>query len=167
MRWASALLLFLGLAALLVAAAAAPPAERPLRVNASAPSATLAVVSDRAVAGRGDNLNLTVWLNGTGNGQFQRTWVNLTLNNVGFYAQPLAPSGQNATFLIGTPPNQGTYHLLWINRAHNGLVSVGDVFWVTGDGVGLPGLSYVKVSLIWDGGVWHADEYFVTSETIV
>ena len=80
MRWASALLLFLGLAALLVAAAAAPPAERPLRVNASAPSATLAVVSDRAVAGRGDNLNLTVWLNVTGNGQFQRTWVNLTLN---------------------------------------------------------------------------------------
>lgn len=98
---------------------------------------------------------------------WQNFTVNLTVNNFGFYAQPLAPSGQNATFLIGTSSSRGTYHVVWINRAHNGLVSVGDVFWVTGDGTGLPGLSYVKVSLIWNGGVWHADEYFVTSETIV
>ena len=98
---------------------------------------------------------------------FQNFTVNLTLNNFGFYAQPLAPSGENATFLIGTATNKGVYHVIWINHARNGLVGVGDVFWVTGDGVGLPGLSYIKVSLIWNGGLWHADEYFVTSETIV
>ena len=80
MRRASAFLLFLGLAALLVAAAAAPPAGRPFRVDASAPASTLAIVSDHSIAGRGDFLNLTLWLNLTGNGQYQRTWVNLTLN---------------------------------------------------------------------------------------
>ena len=80
MRRASAFLLFLGLAALLVAAAASPPADRPFGVAASAPSATLAIDADHAVAGRGDTLNLTVWLNVTGNGQFQRTWVNVTLD---------------------------------------------------------------------------------------
>lgn len=98
---------------------------------------------------------------------YQNFTVNLTLNNFGFYAQPLAPSGENATFLIGTSTNKGTYHVIWNDRDHNGLVSVGDSFWVTGNGVGLPGLSYVKVTLIWNGGAWHADEYFVTSETIV
>lgn len=80
MRWAPAFLLFFGLAALLIAATAASPAGRPFHVAASAPSATVSVGSDHSVAGRGDVLNLTVWLNVTGNGQFQRTWVNVTLN---------------------------------------------------------------------------------------
>ncbi len=98
---------------------------------------------------------------------WQNFTVNLTINNFGFYAQPLAPSGENATFLIGTATSHGTYDVVWIDRDHNGLVSVGDVFWVTGDGAGLPGLSYVAVSLTWTRGPWTAMEYFVTSSTIV
>lgn len=72
--------LILGLALLVVATAASTPTTRPFDVSARAPSASIAVVSDRPLAGRGDVLNFTVWLNVTGNGQFQRTWVNLTFN---------------------------------------------------------------------------------------
>lgn len=93
--------------------------------------------------------------------------VNLTINNFGAAAVPLAPSGQNATFLIGSSTQKDYFHVLWLDRDHNGRVSVGDSFWVTGNGVGLPGLSYVKFSLIWDQGAWTAVEYFVTSSAIV
>ncbi len=73
-------LVVLGLVAALVASAAPATQHAPFRVGASAPAATIAIVSDHAVAGRGDVLNLTVWLNVTGNGQFQQTWVNVSLN---------------------------------------------------------------------------------------
>ncbi len=93
--------------------------------------------------------------------------VNLTINNFGASAVPLAASGKNATFLIGSNTQKNYYHVAWVDRDRDGKVSVGDVFWVTGDGVGLPGLSYVKVSLIWNDGAWTALEYFVTSPAIV
>ncbi len=72
-------LILLGLVAALVAAAAPPPGNPPVTLAASAPSAALAIASDRALVGRGDQLNLTLWLNVTGNGQFQQTLVNLSL----------------------------------------------------------------------------------------
>lgn len=84
-------LLVLGLVALLLAAAAPSPSPQAFGLRASAPVATIDLVSDRAVAGRGDGVNLTVWLNVTGGGQFQRTWVNLSLNTA---AQP----SQNSLF---------------------------------------------------------------------
>jgi hypothetical protein len=86
MRPAAALLI-LGLVWLLVAAAAPTRTVGPFPVTASAPSSTLTLVSDRAVAGRGDVLNFTIWLNVTGNGQFQRTWVNLTFNTAAMPSQ--------------------------------------------------------------------------------
>lgn len=93
--------------------------------------------------------------------------VNLSINNVAAVAVPLAASGQNATLLLGTPTHKDVYHILWIDRDHDGAVSVGDGFWVTGNGVGLPALSYVQVSLTWIQGGWTATEYFVTSSTII
>lgn len=113
--------------------------------------------------------------NGTFNvtavGNASWTWtgftVNLTINNFGAAAVPLAASGHNATFYIGSPTQKNYYHVIWTDTDRDGRVSVGDVFWVKGDGVGLPGLSYVKVSLIWNRGTWTASEYFVTSSAIV
>ena len=93
--------------------------------------------------------------------------VNLTINNFGAEAIPLAASGANATFLIGSSTHKDYYHVIWMDRDRDGRVTVGDVFWVTGDAVGLPGLSYVQVGLIWNHGAWTATEYFVTSAAIV
>ncbi len=93
--------------------------------------------------------------------------VNLTINDFGASAVPLAPSGENAIFLIGSSTQKDYYHVVWLDRDHDGKVSVGDSFWVTGNGVGLPGLSYVKFSLVWGNGAWTAVEYFVTSSAIV
>jgi hypothetical protein len=114
-----------------------------------------------------------------GNGTFNvtadgnATWawagfdVNLTINNFGDVAVPLAASGQNATLWVGSSSHKDPYHIVWLDRNHDGKVDVGDGFWVTGDGVGLPGLSYCKFSLMWRAGGWTAVEYWVTSETIV
>ena len=93
--------------------------------------------------------------------------VNLTINDFGAQAVPLAPGGHNATFLIGSTTQKNHFHVVWNDTDHDGKVSVGDVFWVTGNGVPLPALSYIKVSLIWGSGVWTATEYFVTSSAIV
>jgi hypothetical protein len=93
--------------------------------------------------------------------------INLTINNFGGMAAPLAPSGQNASLLIGSTVHKDPYHVIWVDRDHDGRVSVGDVFWVTGDGVGLPALSYCKFSLTWDATGWTAAEYWVTSNAIV
>ncbi len=93
--------------------------------------------------------------------------VNLTINNFGDVAVPLAPAGHNATFYIGSNTQKNYFHVIWNDTDHDGKVSVGDVFWVKGDAAPLPGLSYVKVSLIWNGGAWTAAEYFVTSSAIV
>ena len=93
--------------------------------------------------------------------------VNLTINNIGGTAVPLAKNGDNASFLVGSSTHKDTYRVMWLDRDHNGMVSVGDVFWVTGDGVGLPGLSYCKFSLTWRAGNWTATEYWVTSSAIV
>ncbi len=74
-------LLILGL--LVLASFAAVPRPRTgasFDVTRSALEAGLALSADRGVVGRGDDLNVTVWLNVTGNGQFQRTWVNLSFN---------------------------------------------------------------------------------------
>ena len=73
--------LVLGL--LLLASLAAVPGPRDagsFEMGRSALTASLAMAADRGVVGRGDALNLTLWLNVTGGGQFQRTWVNLTFN---------------------------------------------------------------------------------------
>jgi len=93
--------------------------------------------------------------------------VNLTINNFGDVAVPLAASGENATLLIGSSSHKDYYHIIWLDRDHDGKVSVGDAFWVTGDGLPLPALSYCHFSLTWRAGGWTAPEYFVTSETIV
>lgn len=116
-----------------------------------------------------------VHLNGTFNvsADSGTTWassgftVNLSINNVGGIAVPLAASGQNASILVGTSARKDTYHIVWIDRDGNDAVSVGDTFWVTGYGVGLPALSYVQVSLTWRATGWTATEYFVTSSAIV
>ena len=93
--------------------------------------------------------------------------VNLTINNFGGAAVPLAPSGQNASLRIGSATQQDLYHVIWLDRDHDGRVSVGDAFWVTGNGVRLPALSYCKFSLTWDAVGWTAVEYWVTSPAIV
>ena len=69
------LLVLTGLAAVLV-----PSDPGSFRLARSAPAAGIAIAADQAVVGRGDRLNFTVWLNVTGNGQFQKTWVNLTFD---------------------------------------------------------------------------------------
>ena len=79
MRPATGLLL-IAVVAILAAGTLRPPGPSPFAVSASAPTATIEIASDHAVAGREDGLNLTVWLNVTGNGQFQRTWVNVSFN---------------------------------------------------------------------------------------
>lgn len=93
--------------------------------------------------------------------------VNLSINNVWAFAVPLAASGQNATVLIGPTAQKDAYHIVWLDRDHNGAVSVGDAFRITGNGVGLPALSYVHFTLTWRAGGWTADEYFTTSSTII
>ena len=77
---AAPLLVLVALAALLLAAGPPTPGPRPFGVGTSAPASTLEIASDRSVVGRGDGLNLTLWLNVTGSGQFQETWVNLSLD---------------------------------------------------------------------------------------
>ncbi len=93
--------------------------------------------------------------------------VNLSINNLWAVAVPLAASGQNATLLIGPPSHKDAYHVRWMDRDGDGAVSVGDVFWITGNGVGLPALSYVQFDLTWRSGGWTATEFFVTSSTII
>lgn len=74
-------LLILGLVALAaLGASSAPSAPGSFDVTRSGLAAAITVDTDRGVVGRGDQLNLTVWLNVTGSGQFQKTWVNLTFN---------------------------------------------------------------------------------------
>lgn len=74
-------LLLVGLMVLvLFGIAPSPPAPASFAVAASAPAAAINITADRGVVGRGDGLNFTVWLNVSGNGQFQRTWVNVTFN---------------------------------------------------------------------------------------
>ncbi len=114
-----------------------------------------------------------------GNGTFNvssdsnATWsstgfeVNLSINNVWAVAAPLATSGKNTTLLIGPPTHKDAYQVRWMDRDGNGAVSVGDVFWITGAGVGLPSLSYVQFDLTWRSGGWTATEFFVTSSTII
>ncbi len=89
--------------------------------------------------------------------------VNLTMNNFGAAAVPLAASGEDAAIVIG--PN--TYHITWLDRDGDGKVSVGDAFWVTGNHAQLPPLSYCKFSLIWNAGSWAAVEYWITSSSII
>ncbi len=116
-----------------------------------------------------------VGLNGTFNvsSDSNATWtwtgfdVNLSINNVWAVAVPLASSGQNATLLIGPPTHKDVYHVRWVDRDGNGAVSVGDVFWITGDRAGLPALSYVQFDLGWRSGGWTATEFFVTSSSII
>lgn len=102
-----------------------------------------------------------------GSWSWQNFTVNLTINNFGGAAVALAASGANATLLVGSPTHKDYYHVVWLDRDHDGRVSVGDSFWVMGSGVGLPALSYVKFSLVWNHGAWTAAEYFVTSSAIV
>lgn len=93
--------------------------------------------------------------------------VNVSINNVWGVAVALGPSGQNATLLVGSSTHRDTYHVRWMDRDGDGAVSVGDTFWITGDGAGLPQLSYVHFSLTWRASGWTANEYFVTSSTII
>ncbi len=73
-------LLVLSVLLLVALSAAGPRPPVSFSLARSAPSASIELAADEVVVGRGDDLNLTVWLNVTGNGQFQRTWVNLTFN---------------------------------------------------------------------------------------
>lgn len=93
--------------------------------------------------------------------------VNLTINNFRAASVSLARSGENATLQIGTATRTDSYHVVWLDRDHDGAVSVGDAFWITGVGIALPALSYVQFGLTWRTGGWTATEYFVTSSAIV
>lgn len=84
--------------------------------------------------------------------------VNLTVNNFAGIPTPLPPSNQIAWIPIG--PN--VYRVTWIDADHDGAVSIGDVFTVTGNGVPLPPLSYCAFRLTWQGG-WSAAVYWTTS----
>ncbi len=115
------------------------------------------------------NLNATFSVASVMGGPFP--WANFTVqftfNNFPSTIVPLAPSGSNATVVIGNAASQTVYHVRWIDADHDGNVSAGDVFWITGDGRGLSSLSYCNFSLIWDRGVWTSQLYWTTSETIV
>ena len=128
------------------------------------PTAPVEFAPAYMVAGNG---TFNVSSDGNASWAWQNFTVNLTINNFGAVAVPLAASGANASFLIGSTTTKAWYHVVWWDKDHNGRVSTGDAFTVTGDHAALPGLSYVKVTLTWMDGVWHQDEYFVTSETIV
>lgn len=93
--------------------------------------------------------------------------VQFTFNNFASNVVPLAASGANATVVIGNGGSQTAYHIRWIDADRDHTVSVGDVFWITGDGKGLSPLSYCNFSLIWDRGVWTSQLYWTTSATIV
>ncbi len=104
-------LLLLGLTALVfLAATPGHPAPASFPVAASAPSAAVNITADRSVVGRGDHLNFTVWLNVTGNGQFQQTWLNVSFdtaadpNDNGLVQGPggwTQPAGCAITFASG------------------------------------------------------------------
>lgn len=121
--------------------------------------------STAAMVGGNGTFNVTA--DSGGSWAWQNFTVNLTINNFGGMSVPLAPSGVNATLVIGSTTHKDPYHVVWIDRDHDGKVSVGDTFLVTGNGVPLPSLSYCKFSLAWSGGAWTATEYWVTSDTIV
>jgi len=128
------------------------------------PSAPVEFAAAYMVRGNG-TFNVTSV--GNGSWAWTRFTVNLSINNFGGIGVPLSPSGQNASLLIGSSSHKDLYHVVWMDRDHDGKVSVGDAFWVTGDGVPLPGLSYCKFSLTWQAGGWTAVEYWVTSSAIV
>lgn len=113
------------------------------------------------------NASFNVTTDGNGSWPWQNFTVNLTVNNFGTVAVPMAPSGENATLLIGSAAHKDYYRVSWQDRDHDGKVSTGDAFWITGNGIGLPQLSYVAFSLSWNRGAWTAMEYFVTSSAIV
>lgn len=91
------------------------------------------------------------------------SWQNFTVtfsfNNFNSPVVPLAPSGVNASVIIGTT----SYHIRWNDTDGNGAISVGDTFAITGVGAGLAPLSYCIFSLIWDHGDWTSILYWVTS----
>jgi hypothetical protein len=128
------------------------------------PSAPIQFSAAYMVAGNG-TFNVTSVANASW--PWQNFTVNLTINNFGTVAVPMAASGHNATLLVGSSTHKDYYNIVWQDRDHDGKVSVGDSFWVTGNGVGLPALSYVQFSLGWNRGAWTAVEYFVTSSAIV
>lgn len=93
--------------------------------------------------------------------------VSLTINNFHAASVSLARSGENATLQVGSGTHTDLYHVVWLDRDHDGAVSVGDTFWITGVDVALPALSYVQFGLTWRAVGWTATEYFVTSSAIV
>jgi hypothetical protein len=93
--------------------------------------------------------------------------IQFTFNNFASNIVSLPAGGGNTTLVIGNGGSETVYHIRWLDADHNGSVSAGDVFWVTGDGTGLAGLSYCNFSLIWDRGVWAAQAYWTTSNSIV
>ncbi len=80
MRAVHTLLLLAIILGVAVAGLPGPRGARDFSVTASTPSPALAIVSDARIAGRGDALNMTVWLNVTGSGQIAQAWVNVTFN---------------------------------------------------------------------------------------
>lgn len=105
--------------------------------------------------------NGTFNVTGISGGPYPWTQLNVTLTVNDFIGPqvPLAPSGQNASLAIGPD----VYHVVWIDTDHTGMLSVGDVFWVTGDGVGLTPLTYIAFGLSGSGGAWTAHVYWETS----
>ncbi len=77
-----------------------PASDFPL--HASVPSAAAPeIVSNRTVAARGDAVGFTVWLNLTGGGSIQYTWLNLTFD------RDLAADAGNATTPSGCTRGAG------------------------------------------------------------
>ena len=74
-------LLALGLILLAVGSAMpSHPEASSFSLSANAAAASVNLAADRTVVGRGNGLNFTLWLNDSGSGVIQRTWVNLTFN---------------------------------------------------------------------------------------
>ncbi len=84
--------------------------------------------------------------------------INLTVNNFAGPQIPLPSTNVTASIPIGNV----VYRITWTDADHDGAVSVGDVFTITGNGLPLPSLSYCAFGLIWQGG-WSATVYWTTS----
>lgn len=84
--------------------------------------------------------------------------VNFTVNN---FAGPQIPFPSN-NVTASIPIGDLVYRITWNDADHDGAVSVGDIFTVTGNGVPLPSLSYCAFRLAWQGG-WSATVYWTTS----
>jgi hypothetical protein len=129
-----------------------------LFANQVRPPPSSPIVFSNAVMSGG---NATIRVEGVDGGPFPASGfaLNLMVNNFAGSQVALPPNNETASIPIGA----FVYRITWMDTNHDGDVSVGDVFTVTGSGVRLPSLSYCAFQLIWEGGAWSAAVYWTTS----